>query len=103
MTPDAREQARHISEVTKAFAEGKEIQISPKGDEEWVDCENPTWRFVRFDYRVKLEERKPREWQMWVNASGVRFEEFAEDRTSVENWTKITVREVLPSDNTGEI
>lgn len=93
---DAREQARHNASVMIAFADGKEIQVSPKGDDEWWDCENPTWRFVRFDYRVKPEERKPIEVELWVddNSRQVRTSQL------LATMRKALFREVLPETET---
>ena len=47
-----------FTETIKAFEDGKEIQVTPKGTDKWVDlhCE-PTWD-LRDEYRVKPDVEK---------------------------------------------
>lgn len=42
-------------EVMKAYAEGKKIQSYDLEKKEWIDCHNPTWNWLGFDYRIKPE------------------------------------------------
>lgn len=61
MSQDAREQARHISEITKAYDEGKTIISKGKGSlaRNWYEMgPNDDWDFVNRIYEVKPEERK---------------------------------------------
>jgi hypothetical protein len=111
MTPDAREQARHKASVMIAFADGKEIQVGPlDGQGPWIDYnegDGPTWDFKYCLYRVKPEERKPREIQVWVNNEypGISRDEkyFSDNQVAYLNgWTLTTFKEVLPSENTGK-
>lgn len=105
MTPDAREQARHISEVTKAYAEGKAVQFRVNNGP-WMKADFPCWKFSDREYRVKPEERKPREWEVWIRHDEIFSTAGVSD---VIDWNapssgkeRILVREVLPSENTGE-
>lgn len=104
MTPDAREQARHKASVMIAFAEGKEIQFKGRNEDErkWMTVPDPTWRFHEFDYRVKPEERKPREWTVWINEK----EDIVTSNPLLMifrkgKFTQARVVEVPPSENTG--
>lgn len=59
---DAREQARHQIAVMQAWVDGKEIEVKSKGYQNgWINAEGPCWDWKTYDYRVKPEERKPRE------------------------------------------
>lgn len=49
-----------IIEVVQAFAEGRDIESSPKvytGEFQWSLCPVPGWDFANFDYRVKPKPR----------------------------------------------
>lgn len=48
--------------VIQAHKEGKQIQ-SRRGDW-WIDIFEPSWDFSKYDYRIKPEPPKPREW--WI-------------------------------------
>lgn len=96
-----------IIDVVTAHRDGKQIQfreITEKHDRDWLDIDDPTFRFHDCVYRVKPEPPKPREW--WLG--------FHKDLTAVgestygcirvypnqpEGWCTgeiIHVREVLP-------
>lgn len=52
-------------EVLQAFKNGKVIQGRRKGVSEWRDATagpGGAWDFLTWDYRVKPEPPKPREW-----------------------------------------
>jgi len=52
-------------EVLAAHRDGKRIEFKCYGDDMWKDCcPDPTWSFYRFEYRIKPEPKKPREWTM---------------------------------------
>lgn len=51
-----REEARRMAEVMFAYAEGKNIQFSHWGTEDWQPCVNPTFQFSRYHYRVQSEQ-----------------------------------------------
>lgn len=93
---DAREQARHISEVTKAFAEGRSVEFSVNGGP-WMKAAFPCWNFSDRDYRVKPEERKPREWEIHTNSHGLPFDYIGPD---MPTNAKFKVVEVLPETET---
>lgn len=48
--------------VLQAAREGKDIQV--RGNNGWSDIPVPAWNFGRYDYRIKPESRKLREW--WI-------------------------------------
>lgn len=50
MTP---EEARKNAKVMLAFADGKNIQFSPQGKENWQLCKNPLFDFVDYAYRAQ--------------------------------------------------
>lgn len=55
-----KEDAKHLSEVLKAFSEGKTIQYKEKTSEEWQDLYFQSWTNVYsscYDYRVKPEPK----------------------------------------------
>lgn len=103
MTPDAREQARHISEVTKAFAEGKEIQFKGKNEDDrgWMTVPDPTWQNEFYDYRVKPEEQKDVVVKFWSHPDypTTFWHEGFFPTVSIgesEGWTLTTFKKVLP-------
>lgn len=52
------EDTKRKIEIMKAYAEGKQIQVSCCGYDLWRDCEfEPDWDWVSYDYRVKPEEK----------------------------------------------
>lgn len=55
-----------IIEVVRAHKEGKQIECIPRGEGRWKETffegKPISWNFHLFDYRVKPEPRKPREW-----------------------------------------
>lgn len=56
-----------IIAVVQADSEGKEIECIElnRADDTWGSA-GPEWNFAAFDYRVKTEPKKPREWQVHV-------------------------------------
>lgn len=42
-------------EVMKAYEDGKTIQSYDLEQDKWVNCQNPTWNWLGFDYRIKPE------------------------------------------------
>jgi hypothetical protein len=105
MTPDAREQARHKASVMIAFAEGKEIEHRYKApnSKEWNSIAQPTWRWHDYDYRVKPEERKPREVKFWISdrVDNVYPEHYIINDTVGGGWRLATfVEKVLPETET---
>lgn len=46
--------------VMQAHADGKEIEVTFKGDGEWVATKNPSWDWNTFEYRIKPEPPKPK-------------------------------------------
>lgn len=55
-----REEVRKAAEVMLAFADGKEIQYSNKGQDHWFNWINnsaPSFNWGRFDYRIKPEPK----------------------------------------------
>ena len=72
-----------ILEVVQAHKEGKQIQCSKRisipvwgtgPDGNWSDCgvlgSTIIWNFIEYDYRVKPEPRKPREWWIKMGTHG---------------------------------
>ena len=51
-----RERAKELLPIIQAFAEGKKIECSVKGDDAWSDTFHPTWIDSR-DYRIKPEPK----------------------------------------------
>lgn len=52
------EDTKRKIEIMKAYAEGKQIQVSCCGYDSWRDCEfEPDWDWVSCEYRVKPEEK----------------------------------------------
>lgn len=51
-----REETRKRAEVMLAYAEGKTIEASPKGQSKWYEFDGePNFYWGRYDYRVKPE------------------------------------------------
>ena len=53
MTPEI---AESMIEIMQLYVEGGNIQYRPKDLDfktEWIDCENPTWNWSQFEYRIK--------------------------------------------------
>lgn len=44
-------------EVMKAYEDGKTIQSYDIEQDKWVNCHNPTWNWLGFDYRIKPESK----------------------------------------------
>ena len=51
-----RERAKELLPIIQAFAEGKKIECSVKGEDAWSDTFYPTWIDSR-DYRIKPEPK----------------------------------------------
>ena len=45
----------HLTEVMRAFADGKQIQSRTPGrsNEQWADVTTPAWNFNAIEYRIK--------------------------------------------------
>lgn len=93
-----------IIEVVRAHKEGKKVQFKYKptedSDYEWFDVDHTRiWFFDKYDYRVALEPRKPREW--WIIPNPNYYVDVAsrtKDDGRFHNYTQseaIHVREVL--------
>ena len=52
-----REEARKAAEVMLAYADGKEIEWSDKGIDDWRIAGTPTFDWVKNDYRIKPEPK----------------------------------------------
>ena len=50
-----REEARKAAEAIIAYAEGKNIEFSRWRAEDWQPCDNPSFQFGWYNYRVKSE------------------------------------------------
>lgn len=50
-----RERAKELLPIIKAFAEGKKIECSVKGEDDWSDKFYPTWK-DGCDYRIKIKQ-----------------------------------------------
>lgn len=48
-----REEAKKIAEAMMAYAEGKNIEFSRWGAEDWQPCDNPSFQFGSYQYRVQ--------------------------------------------------
>ncbi len=84
-----------ILEVVQAHKEGKRIEYALKTRCTWVlESHPPLWDFLKYDYRVAPEPRKPREWWIHLNASGMHeVHETTENRSHCGHC--ILVREVM--------
>ena len=40
-------------EVMQAHARGEEIEVSAKGEDDWIEVKYPLWDWVGSDYRIK--------------------------------------------------
>ena len=52
-----REEAKKIAEAMMAYAEGKNIEFSRWGAEDWQPCDNPSFQFGSYQYRVQPDPR----------------------------------------------
>lgn len=50
-------ETKEMTSVKQAFDEGKQIEFSEKGRDEWCDIPTPHWRWEKYDYRVKPEPK----------------------------------------------
>lgn len=77
-------------EVLEAVWAGKPIEFKGvnEGNCEWQEVPYPTWQFDTYDYRVKPEPPKPKEWIL------VPFGE----RNNLENYTLEPLYALRPSD-----
>ena len=94
--------ADEIIAVVQAHKEGKQIECRPRAgqQDDWTKAD-PIWNFPFYDYRVKPEPPKPREW--WLNEYD--FQAFFGPHPTLEAaiagktngyLRSIHVREVLP-------
>ncbi len=86
--------------VIQAHKDGKQIQClckHPGAYHEWADLQTkPVWDFHRFDYRIKPEEKNPREWFVAVSSivlDSVRV--VNPDDCELKSEKLVRVREVL--------
>ena len=52
-----REEPKKAAEIIIAYAEGKNIEFSRRGAEDWQPCANPSFMFGWYNYRVKPEPK----------------------------------------------
>lgn len=54
-----REEAKHLSDVFKAYSEGKTIQIKRCGRQTWSDIAYPNacWYIDKYEFRIKPEPK----------------------------------------------
>ena len=52
-----KEEAKKIAEAMMAYAEGKNIEFSRWGAEDWQPCDNPSFQFGSYRYRVQPEPK----------------------------------------------
>ena len=52
-----REEAKKIAEAMMAYAEGKNIEFSRWGAEDWRPCDNPSFQCNIYRYRVQPEPK----------------------------------------------
>lgn len=53
-----REEAKHLSDVLKAYSEGKQIQWRNRITDEWIDCsDTPAFNIEYLMYRIKPEPK----------------------------------------------
>lgn len=102
---DAREQARHQIAVMQAWVDGKEIEYQHKGNRQWMAFSGPVttrgFDHRNHNYRVKTEERKPRETVLWVNDEDPSMRlSCTICRPPAGAWRQATFREVLPETET---
>ena len=93
MTPD---QALEAAAVLTAFANGRKIQSKHKRNDTWILCENPSWDFFGYDYRVATE---PWEGKIWVHLDGqIREPRVLDDAAEARarGWRLIAAKEVQP-------
>ena len=52
-----REEAKKIAEAMMAYAEGKNMEFSRWGAEDWRPCDNPSFQCNIYQYRVQPDPR----------------------------------------------
>ena len=52
-----RKEAKKIAEAMMAYAEGKNIEFSRWGAEDWQPCDDPSFQFSSYRYRVQPDPR----------------------------------------------
>lgn len=53
-----KEEAKHLSEVLKAYSDGKKLQIKSKTESsEWSDVNELGLNYIDFEYRIKPEPK----------------------------------------------
>ena len=98
MTPD------QMIAVIQAHKEGKDIEVKREyeGSNFWCLTTHPTWDFTTFDYRIKPEPRKPREWwAVYCDKHRGPLRGSLEDARHDRDWKSepiVHVREVLPEE-----
>lgn len=89
-----------ILAVVKAQREGKLIQWSVIGNNDWIDCHTgEALSFSIREYRVVSESRKPREWDVYeISGCITSFEPVFESISTeggTRKWKTVRVREVI--------
>lgn len=56
-----REEARKAAEVMLAYADGKEIEWSHRGEEKWLEVGGPDFNWDHLKYRIKPNEEVEKE------------------------------------------
>jgi hypothetical protein len=94
---------KEIIEVVTAHKDGKPIEgRHVTGTTDWSDCTiDPAWNFGDWDYRVKPEPPKPREWWFVKNlgsdgAARYGWTRYDVKQIGVDYLEQVHVREVLP-------
>ena len=84
-------------DLMTAFRDGAATQFRSRrrAGEPWVDCESPEWNFEDFEYRIRPEPRKPREF--WISEFSGRAYAAPFDLEHPGNLA-VHVREVLEED-----
>lgn len=83
-----------ILEVVQAHKEGKQIEVKPNHGY-WGGCvlNEPNWNFADYDYRVKTEPRKPRDFWIHFHSYGFMHEVHENDVRHCPSC--VHVREVI--------
>jgi hypothetical protein len=101
-----RERAKELLPIIQAFAEGRAIQWRASLYDPWItiDCLGDISLAEGFEYRIKPEPTKPREW--WINEYASRMDaydsrEWADLYAGPDRIRCVHVREVLDDEGKG--
>lgn len=95
---------KEMIDVIRAAELGHPIQSRPKDRpaQDWGNIAEPSWDFYHWDYRVKPEPPKPREWWLLIDNGGRATHIALSQREAVDRsysgspkYTVIKVQEVL--------